>query len=520
MKNTKGITLVSLVITIVVLLILSSIATYSGINVINSSKLTAFTTELKIMQTQVNAIYQKYKDNDTIEIDGTIYYGEAESNKQDTTNKTMLDIGQELTGDIKEQADKIFTLDASEVVSSEGYQYWSKELIKQLGIEGIEQDFFVNLEKRSVVSYQGFKYEGKMYYTLSQLPNGLYNVEYIEPSAEKPTFDVNAECIGVNKWRITISNIRYDGYIDKWQVKYQLEGKSYWNTAEDLSFVVNEDGNYKIQVANGEIVSEEKTKYLGYIQDGLRLHYDGIKNTRSGNNPSATSWEDLSGNNNDGIFYNINTKPETVTDTDSGYYSSEEKGYVFLYNDSYVQSTNTIGISGDDNYTIEIVSNIWEEGKNSNYSPNTAILAQPAWWGSSSSTVGTSCMFGYSRQSKKLSLGFINNGVYSNEGYNLIGKTSYMSFRKIKVGQIQNGDTDIVKMNYNSQDIPNTYTGTATFTPNLVDSEVQVGRAWQWNGENRPFYGSIQAIRIYNRVLTDEEIEENYKIDKVRFNIP
>ena len=42
--NSKGITLVALVITIIVLLILSSIATYSGLNVVKSSKLTVFTT--------------------------------------------------------------------------------------------------------------------------------------------------------------------------------------------------------------------------------------------------------------------------------------------------------------------------------------------------------------------------------------------------------------------------------------------------------------------------------------------
>ena len=45
----RGVTLLALVIAIVIILILSSIATYSGIGVINSTKLTKFTTELKIM---------------------------------------------------------------------------------------------------------------------------------------------------------------------------------------------------------------------------------------------------------------------------------------------------------------------------------------------------------------------------------------------------------------------------------------------------------------------------------------
>lgn len=62
MKNNKGITLVALIITIIILLILASVATYSGIGVIKSAKLTAFTTELKIMQTQVNEIYEENRE--------------------------------------------------------------------------------------------------------------------------------------------------------------------------------------------------------------------------------------------------------------------------------------------------------------------------------------------------------------------------------------------------------------------------------------------------------------------------
>lgn len=235
MKNKKGITLISLVITVIVLSILASIATYSGVSVIQSAKLTTFTTELKIMQTQINNIYEE--------------------------NKTA-EIGTEITGDIQTQANLVFDELAKDttvgITTSDGYRYWSKELIKQLGIEGIEQDFFVNLEKRSVVSYQGLEYEGKRYYTLSQLPNGLYNVEYEEPSVSKPTFDVNVENIGTDKWRVTISNIDYKGYIDKWEVQYQLPNKEYWTTTQDMIFIVYQSGTYKIKITNNGIESEEK----------------------------------------------------------------------------------------------------------------------------------------------------------------------------------------------------------------------------------------------------------------------
>ena len=144
-SNNKGITLVALVITIIVLLILSSIATYSGLNVVKSSKLTVFTTEMKIMQTKVNEIYQKYKDGNSIEIDGTTYYGE--NKKSENSNSTILDIGQALDS-VSTQANKVFTESASGITNKDGYKYWNNELVKKLGIEGVDGDFFVNVEER------------------------------------------------------------------------------------------------------------------------------------------------------------------------------------------------------------------------------------------------------------------------------------------------------------------------------------------------------------------------------------
>lgn len=238
MKSSKGVTLVTLVITITVILILTSIATYSGMNVINSSKFTAFSTELKIMQTQVNAIYQEDKEQE---------------------------IGIELTenSNVAAQAAKVFTASESGITSSEGYRFWSNEDVKNLGIDGVERDFFVNVQTRSVVSYQGLNYEGTTYYTLEQLPNGLYNVKY-EPTSAKPTFKVNFACMGGNKWKVSLSEIVYDGYIDKWQVAYQLEGDSYWNTTEDLSFVIEKEGTYHIQIQNGNVKSEIISQDIGH----------------------------------------------------------------------------------------------------------------------------------------------------------------------------------------------------------------------------------------------------------------
>ncbi|MCI8636905.1 MAG: type II secretion system protein [Clostridia bacterium] len=234
MKKEKGITLITLVVTITILIILASIATYSGISIVNSSKFTAFTTELKTMQAKINSIYEE--------------------------DKTM-EIGDNITGSTEEQANKVFAELAQDpttgITDKTGYRFWSKETIKQLGIDGIEHDFFVNLQKRSVISYEGLNYEGKVYYTLSQIPNSSYNVEY-EENQEKPTFDTKLEKVANNKWRINIINIQYNGYINKWQVKYRVKDTNYWNTTEETSFIVTEKEDYEICIQNGNVISELK----------------------------------------------------------------------------------------------------------------------------------------------------------------------------------------------------------------------------------------------------------------------
>ena len=252
----KGITLISLVTTIVILVILASIATYSGIGVIKQTQFTKFSTQLKMMQTQVNELYDKYSNNQTIDVAGKKYTGTEIAN-----------IGKEIS--TLSQKTKVFNASASGITDSTGYKYYDKDTIKALNIEGLdEEEYFVNVSKRSVISYDGMEYEGKTYYTIDQLPDGLYNVDY-KVNTGKPTFDVNYEKTENNKYKITISNINYGGNIDKWQVKYQKEGQDYWSTSEDYSFIVTEEGKYKIYIENGNIKSDEKEIKVRNLPTGI-----------------------------------------------------------------------------------------------------------------------------------------------------------------------------------------------------------------------------------------------------------
>lgn len=243
--NNNGITLMALVITIIILIILASIVTYSGIQVVKSAQFTAFSTELKIMQTQVNSLYEKKKNNEKILLNNV----ETEIEQ----------IGTAISSDpeVQEQAENAFNASGITTEDIPNYKYFKTDTIKSLNIEGVEGEFLVNIDKRSVVSYDGFEYEGKTYYTLEQLPDGLYNVEH-NTSEQQPDFNVDYELLENGKYKISVNNINYNGNINKWKVKYKKENEDDWKTSNSNSFIIDELGNYRVKITNNNIESNEK----------------------------------------------------------------------------------------------------------------------------------------------------------------------------------------------------------------------------------------------------------------------
>ena len=208
-KNNSCITLVSLVITIIVLLILASITVYSGISTVRSARLTKFTTELKMMQQKVNELYDYYTNNKSITVNNVVYTGgkeqaEAEQGQEETEgtspettdeNKGIQEIGKDPAEFFNpNRLEEIFSAEGSGITSSSGYKYYDTETLQGLELENMEYEFFVNVATRSVVSIEGFNDYGNIYYTLDQVPDGIYNVEY-NAQTDKPTFKVEYETV-------------------------------------------------------------------------------------------------------------------------------------------------------------------------------------------------------------------------------------------------------------------------------------------------------------------------------------
>ena len=482
MKEDKAITLVSLVITIAVLIILASIATYSGVNVIRQSKLNKFTTEMGIMQTEINNLYDRYSN-------GT----EEEKNE-------IINYGKELDS----EANNVFTVNASEITDSSGYRYYDMETIESLGIENIEEEFYVNIEKRSVISRLGIEYEGEKYYTLSQLPNGLYNVEYENKNTGKPIFNVDYEVIGENKYKVIISDIEYSGYIKKWNIKYQEKGSDYWNTTEDLSFVIDEDGDYNIIIENGEVTSEIKTIHLGYITDSLIAHYDGINNRGNGHSDTANVWKDISGNNNDMTLQGFDEKSGWIQD------GIELDGV-----DDYLIGKNPLYDKSRLDVTVEVISEkrtsqygaVVDFSSIINQSNNDLLL-----WSTELDDGTNRCYgvymypgIGYNISPEKLNLNQLNSITYGSSSQNM------QSFIYLN-GEEENKQNITKETNISGSGNNELYFGRDWLSANEATEEVIEGLHYY-------FAGKIKSVRIYGKGLSQEEIENNYKIDNYRYKI-
>lgn len=158
-KEKRGITLVTLIITIVLLAILSALTVNAGTQSLSNARFKAYAYELKILQEKVNELNQNKEFN----------LGEELTPEQ----KALLN---------KKEINDVLSKEKNETEVQEiksGFRYFSADYIKNtLKLQGINEDFLINVKKRILVSVKGHVYKGVTYYMSDQMSDGYYNVEY------------------------------------------------------------------------------------------------------------------------------------------------------------------------------------------------------------------------------------------------------------------------------------------------------------------------------------------------------
>ena len=223
-------------------------------------------------------------------------------------------------------------------------------------------------------------------------------------------------------------------------------------------YVEDNSGNY-----HSEYITLNNNNTMDYINDGMILLLDGLQNTREGHSASTNVWEDLSGNNYDVTMENIQINNNNM------YFSGTN---------SKMYSENNINA-----VSVEMVLELEE----------TEQIAQYiAYFGS------TDKILAWSPTKNAISLGHNKKRYSIDELYKLSSisvqynpDAMYLNSKKLEL------NVGSESWMYSSQ------------YPFMIS-----GYSGGWRMK-----GKIYSIRVYNRALTQEEINHNYMVDKARYGI-
>ena len=225
-----------------------------------------------------------------------------------------------------------------------------------------------------------------------------------------------------------------------------------------------------------KINQENESQSESYVQQGLVLHYDGINNTGNGHSSTTTTWKDLSGNGNDGTLSRA---------LDSTFYWSNNNitlSGVSSTLGTYVDTPlNLNGKERTISYTIDatnLTGSIWGDTNSSNANGLFNYYAFIANRGASTTgqnryeyTFAKSGIYNYTVTLSAKELKFYANGALINTTNNTNGLNTSNNLR-------------ILAAYYSSQ-----------------------------NATNLKMYNFM----VYNRVLSDSEVLQNYQVDKAKY---
>ncbi len=149
-KKEKGVTIIVLAVTVIVLAILASVTLYVGTNIIKRANLQNVNTNMMLIQAKTKTIKEQAAFNN----DDTLYKGTiltAISGNKYINN--LIDNG------IIEDTSKWYLL--------------TRVDLNEMGLTKVDisRGYLVNYETEEIIYVQGFEHEGNTYYKLSELKN-------------------------------------------------------------------------------------------------------------------------------------------------------------------------------------------------------------------------------------------------------------------------------------------------------------------------------------------------------------
>jgi len=285
--------------------------------------------------------------------------------------------------------------------------------------------------------------------------------------------------------------------------QYSINDGSTWNAyAGEVTFTANGTILAKgIDVAGNQTAQSSLTInniVKDYSRTGLVLQYDGYTS------PSGNIWSDLSGNGNNGFMSGFNGTTESGWNTN---------GIALDGIDDYIYTTNEVSYPI---VTVQIIAEIksletvdWTyDHFISNYeSGGYGFVTNNSIDGSSYIDVPQN-KIGFSVYVDGYKSAYSNNNVILNQVYYLTGRYDGNTINLWINGTKQTGSTSI-----------NGIIGDPAGNQNFIIGGNPDGGLDNTTFQNMNTHEKIYAVRIYNRALTEDEINRNYQLDKIRFGL-
>ena len=225
-----------------------------------------------------------------------------------------------------------------------------------------------------------------------------------------------------------------------------------------------------------------------YVQDGLYYHLDGIENAGRGiHSATATQWTDLTGNGRNATFANGKTWLDDA---------------VYLYGRTSDNMAKIRGLPSMTAFTFEIVHRV------DSYETAGRLWDTEAYFGGDEGKR----FFGMGNDAGTTSINIANNGDLVFSGIQFVAAAA----RSISVVPTAYSTTVAPYVYLNGSFLATQHSSTVRSPRTATYIDV----ANRSNNANRGCDMAVFAIRVYNRVLTADEIAANYAIDKVRFDLP
>ena len=260
MKSNKGITLISLISSIMLIMILSSITIYTSISAYNKMKFEGAKAEIEQMQKLVDEIatdYQTYKQEQHDGDNGYVSYFKDRYNVKDEFSSKLLSNNKEKAGALIK---KVPDLESSNGEESKEIFYFTKDDInKYFDLKGIN-DVVVDFSTRTVYSVDGIndpENKGTIYYQASdwnedikvesiKKENNNVIVNAVQSKNSSSNFDVK---ITINGKINNISEV-YGGIDDKYSKIDNFRIISSNETSTEIIVSVSGAGNYKFKIVD------------------------------------------------------------------------------------------------------------------------------------------------------------------------------------------------------------------------------------------------------------------------------